>query len=174
VTGIPPADAVDLLVGILMPHPFRCTRRLFLLLLPLLTGLVTTGWSQTPLPERLLTPADLEKVGMKGTVRPSAEMYDPKEGLHFVRETDSALVLAVAAPGGAGSLKETVQLLAKDAAPVAGVGDEAYSGLAGWMLMFRKGGTTIQMLTGMDLSTGKVFLSMAQMTELAKLIVARL
>ena len=145
-----------------------------LMLTVLLAGLSVTASAQAPLPERLLTPADLEKVGMKGTVRPSAEMYDPTEGLHFVRGTDSALVLVVAAPGGGGSLRETVQLLAKDAAPVSGVGDEAYSGLAGWMLMFRKGGTTIQLLTGMDISTGKVFLSMAQMTDLAKVVAGRL
>lgn len=157
-----------------MHRPRRRAVRSSLILATLLTALATAGQAQAPLPERLLTPADLEKVGVKGVVRPSAEMYNPAEGLHFVRGTDSALVLTVASIGGGGGLKETVQLLAKDAAPVSGVGDEAYSGLAWWMLIFRKGGTTIQMLTGLNFETGKVFLTPAQMTEVAKVIAGRL
>jgi len=154
---------------------FRSMTRLTLVLAALAGGIAAAAQAQTPLPERLLTPADLERVGLKGTVRPPADMYDPADGLHFVRGTDSALVLTVTAPGGGGGLKETMQLLATDAAAVSGVGDEAYTGLGGWMLMFRKGDKTIQMLTGMDVAGGgKIFLTPAQLTDLAKVIVSRL
>ncbi len=130
------------------------------------------------LPERLLTPADLERVGLKGAVRPSPEMFDPAEGLHFVRATDSILVLAVnplSSVSTSAELRTAVQLLSKDVTPVAGVGDEAYSGLGGWLLVFRKGRTTIQLLTGANLDNlGKAFLSVAQLTELAKTLAGRL
>lgn len=141
---------------------------------------VTSACAQgrAALPERLLTPADLERVGLKGSVRPSPEMFDPAEGLHFVRATDSTLVLAVnPLPSARTSteLRTTVQLLSKDVTPVAGVGDEAYSALGGWLLVFRKGTTTIQLLTGANMDTmGKAFLSVPQLTELAKTVAGRL
>ncbi len=139
-----------------------------------------TAFAQGPaaLPERLLTPADLERVGLKGTVRPSPEMFDPAEGLHFVRATDSTLVLAVSplpSVRTSAELRTTVQVLSKDVTHVAGVGDEAYSALGGWMLIFRKGSRTIQLMTGGDIeNVGKAFLSVAQLTELAKTVAGRL
>lgn len=137
----------------------------------------TPALAQTPVPERLLAPADLMALGLKGIVRPSADMYDPAEGLHFVREPDSMLVLTVGVlkNAGAGQLRATVELLSKDVTPVSGVGDEAYLGLGGWMLVFRKGTRAFQMLTGADVAAGaKVFLTPAQLTTLAKTIAARL
>ena len=152
--------------------------RLTLLLALLLGGGAAVAEAQTPLPERLLTPADLERVGLKGAVRPSADMYNPAEGLHFVKGPDSMLVLTVAALNDVKSsneLRTTVQLLSKDVTAVSGVGDEAYLGLGGWMLIFRKGTKAFQFLTGADVAAGgKVFLSPAQLTDLAKTVASRL
>jgi hypothetical protein len=129
------------------------------------------------LPERLLTPVDLERVGVKGVVRPSAEMYDPAEGLHFVRASDSVLVLTVGALNDVKSgpeLRATVELLSKEVTAVS-VGDEGYLGLGGWMLVFRKGPRAFQLLTGADvMSGGKVFLSPGQLTDLARVLAGRL
>ena len=105
-------------------------------------------------------------------------MFDPAEGLHFVRATDSMLVLAVnrlSSVRTSAELRTTVQVLSKDMTPVAGVGDEAYSALGGWILVFRKGTTTIQLMTGGNVDNmGKAFLSIAQLTELAKTVAGRL
>jgi hypothetical protein len=148
------------------------------LILAMLLGGGAAAAAQTPLPERLLTPADLERVGLKGAVRPSADMYNPAEGLHFVKGPDSMLVLTVAALNDVKSgteLRTTVQLLSKEVTAVSGVGDEAYLGLGGWMLIFRKGTKAFQFLTGADVAAGgKVFLSPAQLTDLAKTVAGRL
>jgi len=141
-----------------------------------LGGILASAHSQA-LPERLLTPADLEQVGLKGAVRPSAEMYDPAEGLHFVRASDSILVLAVAALNDVRSgaeLRAAVELLSKQVTAVS-VGDEGYLGLGGWMLVFRKGTKAFQLLTGGDVASGgKAFLSSGQLTELARVLAGRL
>lgn len=146
-------------------------------LLGMLGGAPALAQGQS-LTERLLAPADLERVGLKGVVRPSAEMFDPAEGLHFVRSSDSTLVLTVAALNDVRSgaeLRATVELLSKQVTAVNGVGDEAYLGLGGWMLVFRKGGKAFQLLTGGDvMNGGKAFLSPSQMTELAKVVASRL
>jgi hypothetical protein len=135
-------------------------------------------WAQKALPERLLTPADLERTGLKGAVRPSADMYDPTEGLHFVKGPDSTLVLTVAALNDVKSsaeLRTTMELLSKEVTAVSGVGDEAYLGLGGWMLVFRKGSKAFQLMTGADVAAGaKVFLTPAQLTDLAKTLASRL
>lgn len=56
-----------------------------------------------------------------------------------------------------------------------GVGDEAYSGLGGVMLVFRKGSGVFQLLSGLGLSNmGKPYLTPGQMAEIAKLIAGRL
>jgi len=152
--------------------------QLILILVVLLCGAFTSASAQTRLPERLLTPADLERAGVKGAVRPSAEMYDPAEGLHFVTGRDSSLVLSVAALNDVttpGEFRTALQLLANDLKPVTGVGDEAYTGLGGWMLAFRKGTKTFQLLTGVDVANGaKVFLTPAQLADLARTIAGRL
>jgi len=145
-------------------------------LLGMLGGTPAPALSQS-LPERLLTPVDLERVGLKGVVRPSADMYDPAEGLHFVRASDSTLVLVVAALHDVKSgpeLRATVELLSKEVTAVS-VGDEGYLGLGGWMLVFRKGTRAFQLLTGADvMSGGKVFLSPGQLTDLARVLAGRL
>ncbi len=152
--------------------------RLPLILAMLLGGAPAAVGAQAPLPERLLTPADLERTGLKGVVRPSAEMFDPMEGLHFVRGADSMLVLTVAALNDVRSsaeLRAAVQLVSKEVTTVSGVADEAYLGLGGWMLVFRKGTKAFQLLTGADVAGGgKVFLSPAQLTDLAKTLASRL
>jgi hypothetical protein len=150
---------------------------LTLSLLGMISGIPVPAQSQA-LPERLLAPADLERVGVKGAVRPSADMYDPAEGLHFVRASDSTLVLTVAGLNDVRSgaeLRATVELLSKQVTAVSGVGDEAYLGLGDWMLVFRKGTKAFQLLTGGDvMSGGKAFLSPGQLTELAKTVASRL
>ncbi len=150
----------------------------FLMLAALLCGIAIPGSAQVPLPERLLTPADLEHIGIKGAVRPSAEMYNPAEGLHFIIGRDSALVLTVGALEDArtpGELRAALELVVNDLKPVTGVGDEAYAGLGGWMLAFRKGTKTFQLLTGVDVANGaRVFLTPAQLADLARTIAGRL
>jgi hypothetical protein len=153
-----------------------CNLRGLSLGLLVLGGILAPAQAQT-LPERLLTPVDLERVGLKGAVRPSPEMYDPAEGLHFVRETDSTLVLTVAALNDVktgAELRATVELLSKEVTAVS-VGDEAYLGLGGWMLVFRKGTRAFQLLTGGDVTSGgKAFLSSGQLADLAKVLAGRL
>jgi len=144
----------------------------------LLGGAPAFAGAQSPLSDRLLTPADLERAGLKGVVRPSAEMYDPAEGLHFVQGPDSMLVLTVAVLNDVKSsaeLRTTMELLSKEVTVVSGVGDEAYLGLGGWMLVFRKGSKAFQLLTSADVAHGgRVFLSPAQLTELARTLASRL
>jgi hypothetical protein len=68
-----------------------------------------------------------------------------------------------------------VELLSKEVTPVSGVGDEAYLGLGGWMLVFRKGTRAFQLLTGADVAGGgKVFLTPAQLSDLARTLAGRL
>jgi hypothetical protein len=152
--------------------------RLTLILVSLGGAVPASAWAQNPLPERLLTPADLERAGLKGAVRPSADMYDPAEGLHFVKGPDSTLVLTVAALNDVKTsteLRATMELLSKEVTAVSGVGDEAYLGLGGWVLVFRKGTRAFQLMTGADVAAGaKVFLTPAQLTELAKTLASRL
>ena len=159
-------------------RPDRTVGRLTLVLVTFLTLMPGLAGAQSPLPERLLTPADLERVGLQGAVRPSADMYDPAEGLHFVKGPDSMLVLTVAALNDVRSgteLRATVQLLSKEVTAVSGVGDEAYLGLGGWMLVFRKGTKAFQLLTGADVTGGgKVFLTPTQLTDVAKTLASRL
>lgn len=161
-------------------------RKVSIAVLAVVTVTGATPWCVTSvsaqggaaLPERLLTPADIERVGLKGVVRPSAEMFDPAEGLHFVRGSDSMLVLAVGRlpeTRTSAELRAVVQVLSKEVTPVASVGDEAYSALGGWMLVFRKGTASIQLMTSGDPNNmGKAFLSVAQLTELAKTVASRL
>jgi hypothetical protein len=105
-------------------------------------------------------------------------MYDPSEGLHFVKGPDSTLVLTVGVLNDVKSsteLRAAMQLLSKEVTAVSGVGDEAYLGLGGWMLVFRKGTKAFQLLTGADVAAGaKVFLTPAQLTDLAKTLASRL
>ena len=156
----------------------RNPRVLTLIVAALLGGAPAGVGAQSPLPERLLTPADLERTGLEGVVRPSAEMYDPAEGLHFVTGPDSMLVLTVGAltdVRSSAELRTTMELLSKEVTAVSGVGDEAYLGLGGWMLVFRKGARAFQLLTGADVAAGgKVFLTPAQLTDLAKVFASRL
>ncbi len=148
-----------------------------LCVLALLHMIPAPTMAQTPLSERLLVPADFERVGLKGIVRPSAEMWDPAEGLHFVRASDSAPVLLVAAlehVTSSAQLRTTMELLSKEVTPVSGVGNEAYAGLGGILLVFRKGAAAFQLLSGLDpANAGKPCLTLAQLTELAKILASR-
>jgi len=76
-------------------HRWSLGNRVTLLLVTWLWALPASVLAQASLPERLLTPEDLAAAGLKGVIRPPADMYDPAEGLHFVRQSDSALVLTV-------------------------------------------------------------------------------
>jgi hypothetical protein len=128
--------------------------------------------------EPLLKVADFEKIGVKGVALAPPDAYDRIEQLGFERASDSSMVVVLARlaptePGG--SLKTTLEIIAKDVTPVSGVGDEAYSYLGGMAFAFRKGKATFQLMCGLDMENGaKLFLTKEQLVALAKAIAGRL
>ena len=158
-----------------------CTPRgmMALVILGALSG--GQAYSQTPRTslEPLLTVADLAAVGLTGVVLASLDAYDRTEELGFVRASDEWVVLNLARvdvnSAGVGSLEATVNIIATDVVVVDGVGDEAYSLLGGMFLYFRKGTTTFQLSTGIDvMGGGKLFLTTEQLAQLAKVVCGRL
>ena len=149
--------------------------KLAVVLLPaLLGGSVEAGEPGASL-EPLLKAADFEAIGVKGVVLAAPDAYDRVEQLGFERASDSSMVVVLARleptqPGQ--TLGSLVKAIASDAAPVSGVGDEAYSYLAGVAFGFRKGKATFQLMSGFD--GLNPFLSREQLAALARTICSRL
>jgi hypothetical protein len=128
--------------------------------------------------EPLLKVADFEAIGVKGVALAPPDAYDRTEQLGFERASDSSMVVVLARlaptePGG--TLGSVLEVIAKDVTPVGGVGDEAYSYLGGMAFAFRKGKTTLQLMSGIDMeNAAKPFLSKDQLAALAKRICTRL
>ncbi len=125
----------------------------------------------------LLKPADLEKFGLKHLAPDSDDPEARSEQMGLVRTFDSSLIVSIARidSGGSGAgLRTSLEIISKDVTPVTGVGDEAYLILGGWGLAFRKGGTTLQLMTGANPSGPKPFLSKDQLVELGKVVAGRL
>jgi hypothetical protein len=145
-----------------------------LVALAMLGGRAGAGEGSTSL-EPLLKAADLEAIGVKGVVLAAPDAYDRVEQLGFERASDSSMVAVLARleptqPGQ--TLGSVVKAIASDATPVSGVGDEAYSYLAGVAFGFRKGKATFQLMSGFD--GLNPFLSKDQLAALAKTICSRL
>lgn len=128
--------------------------------------------------ELLLKATDFEKIGLKGVDLAPPEAYDRTEQLGFERTSDSMMVMTLAkldTTGSPGTLRSTLELIAKDVVPVSGVGDEAYSFLGGLAFTFRKGNATFQMMSGLDIASGaKPFLTKDQLATMAKAVCSRL
>jgi len=153
------------------------------LALALLLGVVMLGGDAEAADPRgslepLLKAADFESIGVKGVALAPPDAYDRVEQLGFERASDSSMVVVLArlAPTEAGgTLRSVLQVIAKDVAPVSGVGDEAYSYLGGMAFAFRKGRATFQLMSGIDMQNGaKPFLNKDQFVALAKTISSRL
>jgi hypothetical protein len=145
-----------------------------LLGLAMLGGRAGAGEGSTSL-EPLLKASDFEAIGVKGVVLAAPDAYDRVEQLGFERASDSSMVAVLARleptqPGQ--TLGSVVKAIASDATPVSGVGDEAYSYLAGVAFGFRKGKATFQLMSGFD--GLNPFLSKDQLAALAKTVCSRL
>lgn len=129
--------------------------------------------------EKLLTPADIEKVTRLQEVK-----LLPKQmpgNLKFATKDGTALLLVTV--GDSSVYKQWRQQPGSFHASVSGVGDEAFEGPAGQaersVLFFRKGNRAVFLSSFFDpklTAQGKMtpFLTQEQLRELAKVIVSRL
>jgi hypothetical protein len=128
--------------------------------------------------EPLLKASDITALGVKGVVLAAPDAYDRVEQLGFEQASDSTMVVVLsrlAPTEGGENLGSVLRVIAKDVVSVTGVGDEAYSYLGGMAFAFRKGKTTLQLMSGIDMQTGmKAFLNKDQLAALAKTICSRL
>lgn len=142
--------------------------------LVLSTVCVTALWQVVraqapPNPERLLAPADVEKVsGAKGIVRKKMA----SGGLNFVRQADGSTLLRVNFSFAADFAAQRKAV--GKTQPVPGVGEEAVSFGDGLSLVFRKGRYAVQLTSGLNPQNVKPFFTPDQLRQLAKVMASRL
>ncbi len=125
----------------------------------------------------LLTIADVEKVSGKTGLK--LVPRDPTKGaggdLNFATADDKMLAMLVVADMSI--FTQWKGHTTYNAGAIPGVGDEAYKGPGGptqYLVFFRKGEKVASVSSFMDMATAKPYLSMDQLTVLAKLVASRL
>ncbi len=125
----------------------------------------------------LLTIVDVEKASGKAGLK--LVPRDPTKGaggdLNFATADDKMLAMLVVADMSI--FAQWKGHATYNAGAIPGVGDEAYKGPGGptpYLIFFRKGEKVVSVSSFMDMATAKPYLSIGQLTELAKLVASRL